>query len=409
MYYRADRRRHVSNMQTAPSENCLNRSFTLVTLYIISFASFTSLSWLFPVIPYYAGNLGISISDTGLIVSVFSYVNAIFIVPAGIISDRWGRRIFLVSGLVIAAIAPFLYPLVHDMPMLYVIRIFHGLGSALLIPSALALVSDITGEGGHGKAMGWFTASSQLGLMTGPLAGGFILEHFGFQAAFYSCSLMPLLALLFISTRMHALPHTPVHRKPMELHSWQWLTSGGALISIVALIMTAIGSSSISTFIPLYIKQFSISESGAGIIITSCYLSSAALRIPAGTMSDRFGNVPLILAGTALCAAGIVLIPCFHGLFELAIVSLVFGLGMGFSMPAALSWLAQISPPHKRGLAMGLGSASFQVGLALGSTILGVISQYNGFSTMYLAAGGTIGIAALVILAIAISGNRSAQ
>jgi MFS family permease len=386
----------------------LNKSFTLITLYIIAFAGFTSFSWLFPVVPYYAKDLGLNIYDVGLIVSIYSYINAVCIIPAGIISDRWGRRTFLITGLIISTVAPFFYPLARDAGTLYLVRILHGLGSAIFMPAALAVVTDITGEGEHGKAMGWYTASSQLGLMAGPIAGGFTLEHFGFEAAFYTCSLLPLLALIFVSTRMHALPHVPLHREPAGTQTWKWLTGHGAIISLIALVMIAVGSSSVSTFIPLYVKQFSISESGAGMIITSCYISSAALRVPSGAMSDKFGNAPMILLGIVLCAAGIALIPEFQGLLALAIVGLVFGLGMGFAMPAALSWLAQISPPHKRGFAMGLGSAAFQVGLAFGSTILGLIVQNNGFNAMYLSAGGAIGAAALVILIVNKYGNRSA-
>ena len=386
----------------------MNNSFTLITLYIIAFAGFTSISWLFPVVPYYTSNLGLSVFDTGLIVSIYSYVNAIGIIPAGIISDRWGRRTFLLIGLIISTIAPFLYPLAHDAASLYLVRILHGLGSALFIPTALALVTDITGDGEHGKAIGWYTAASQLGLMAGPIAGGFMLEHYGFEMAFYTCSLAPLLALIFVSTRLHALPHMPVHSAHSGTNSWRWLADRGSIISFIALIVVAIGSSSVSTFIPLYVHQFSISAAGAGMIITSCYISSSALRIPAGTMADKFGNAPMILTGIVLCAAGIALIPEFHGLLELAIVGLLFGLGMGFAMPAALSWLAKLSPPHKRGFAMGLGSAAFQVGLALGATLLGMIIQQNGFAVMYLSVGGAIGASALAMLIINKYGNRSA-
>ena len=387
----------------------MNKSFTLITLYVIAFAGYTSLSWLFPVIPYYTEHLGIGISDTGLIVSIFSYVNALCIVPVGMISDRIGRRTLLIAGLVICAVTPFLYPLGHNATGLYLIRIMHGLGAALLLPCVLSLVTDIASKGEHGKAMGWYTASSQLGLMAGPLAGGFVLEYLGFTAAFYTCSVMPVLALVFLFTRLHALPHKPVYQEPKGPDRWGWLASRSAQISFIALTITAVGSASVSTYIPLYVKQFSITESGAGIIITSCYISSAGLRIPAGAMSDRFGNGRLITGGMALCAAGIALIPIFHGLLELSLIALLFGLGMGFSMPAALSWLAQISPPHKRGFAMGLGSASFQVGLAAGATVLGVISQNHGFGVMYLAAGGIIAAAFLVILGLQLYGNRSAR
>lgn len=372
--------------------------FTLITVYIIAFAGFTSISWLFPVIPYYTHSLGLNVSDTGLIVSIYSYVIAVGIIPVGIISDRWGRRTFLVTGLIISTAAPFLYPLAHDAAMLYIIRIVHGLGSALFIPTALALVTDLTPDGEHGKAIGWYTASSQLGFIAGPLAGGFLLEHFGFTIAFYGCSLVPLVALIFVFTRLHALPHTPLHSVQTDIHPFRWLASRGAVISIASLALVAAGSAAISTFIPLYTSQFNISEAGAGMIITACYVSSTAMRIPAGNMSDKFGSIPIILIGMTLCASGIALIPAFHDILQLAGIGLIFGLGMGLAMPAALTQLAKISPSYKRGFSMGMGTASFQVGMALGSTVLGMIAYCSGYTAMYLATGAAIGACTLMIL-----------
>lgn len=365
----------------------MNRSFTLITLYIIAFAGFTSFSWMFPVVPHYTSRLGLSLADTGLIVSIYPYVNAAGIIPVGLLSDRWGRRVMLITGLVLAAVAPFLYPFARTFWSLCAVRVLHGLSAALFTPTALTIVTDITAEGEHGKAMGWYTASSQLGLMAGPLAGGFILEHFGFEAAFLSCSIVPLMALIFAFTRIKALSYMLPEKPGAEAHPWRWLSERGAAISFVALVMIAIGSSSVSTFIPLYAGQFDIKAAGAGLIITACYLSSAAMRIPAGNMADRLGNAPMILTGMLLCAVGIGLIPAFHSLLALSLVALIFGLGMGFSMPAALSWLAIISPPHKRGFIMGLGSAAFQAGLAIGATMLGLVVQSAGFTVMYLTAG----------------------
>lgn len=387
----------------------MTKSFTLITLYLIAFAGFTSFSWLFPVIPYYASSLNISVSDIGFVVSLYSYVNAIFILPCGILSDRWGRRNFLITGLIIATVVPFMYPFARDIWSLYTIRILHGLGSALFIPTALATVTDVARQGEHGRVMGWYTAASQLGLMAGPISGGYILEHFGFEIAFYSCSLLPLLGLIFISTRMHAIPQKPVHQPIDNLHPLKWLMQRGAVISLAALAVTAIGSSAVSTFMPLYVQGFGISEAGAGMIITACYASSAALRIPSGNMADKFGNGRMIIIGVALSAIAIALFPAFTVLPQLATIAVVFGLGMGFSMPAALSWLAHLSPPHKRGLSMGMGAAAFQVGLALGATVMGVIVQYNGFTTMYLIAAGIIGLSTAFFVLFLTLGKRRAM
>jgi len=338
----------------------MNARFTLATIYLVAFAGFTSFSWLFPVIPYYTASLGISIADTGFIVSLYSYVMAAGIIPIGILSDRLGRRQFLVSGLILSAIAPFLYPLAGDITALCLVRVLHGLGGALFLPTALAIVADLSRQGEHGKTMGWYTASSQLGLMAGPVAGGYIVQQFGFTVTFYGCSALPLLAL----------------------------------------VITAVASSTVSTFIPLYVRDFGITEAGAGMIITACYASSAALRIPSGALADRLGNAPMIIAGIFLSAIAIALIPSFHLLWQLAAVGLIYGLGMGLSMPASLSWLAHLSPPDKRGFSMGLGSAAFQIGLAAGATAMGIVVQNSGFTTMYLVTAAIAAASGIAMVAL---------
>ena len=144
------------------------------------------------------------------------------------------------------------------------------------------------------------------------------------------------------------------------------------------------------------------------MIITACYASSASLRIPSGNLSDKFGNAPLVLIGTALSSCAIALIAVFNTAYQIAIAALLFGVGIGFAMPAALAWLAKISPPEKRGLAMGVGSASYQVGLAVGATTLGVVAQTSGYPIMYLSTAGAIGLSAVIMAVLLKTRKRSA-
>jgi predicted MFS family arabinose efflux permease len=66
-------------------------------------------------------------------------------------------------------------------------------------------------------------------------------------------------------------------------------------------------------------------------------------------------------------------------------------------MPASLAWFAYSTPPEKRGLAMGLGSASYQVGLAIGSTALGLIVQNSGYTFMYFCTSCAVGLSGIII------------
>ena len=86
----------------------MKNSFTLITLYIIAFVGFAGFSFLFPVIPLYAADLGATVAEVGVIVATISYVTAFFLIPFGMLSDKFGRHKLLVGGLAIFTLAPLL-------------------------------------------------------------------------------------------------------------------------------------------------------------------------------------------------------------------------------------------------------------------------------------------------------------
>jgi MFS family permease len=136
----------------------LKNSFTLITLYIVAFVGFAGFSFMFPVIPLYATELGASVSQVGVIVATISYVTAFFLIPFGMLSDRFGRQKLLVGGLAVFTLAPLLYPLANNPGQLILVRAIHGLAAAAFLPTAIALVVDLTPEAKRGEAIGWYTA-----------------------------------------------------------------------------------------------------------------------------------------------------------------------------------------------------------------------------------------------------------
>lgn len=362
----------------------MNNSFTLITLYIAGFVGYSSFSLLLPVMPLYATELGAPLSQVGLIVAIYSYVTALALLPFGMLCDRLGRRNFLVAGLIIFVLAPLLYPWAANVQQLILVRAIHGLASATFIPASVALVVDTAPASRRGEALGWYTASTQLGLMAGPITGGFILEYLGFDAVFYSCSVISLLGLVFVLFRLAAISQKPV-AGANEGSSWGWIKQRFVFAGLLTPLFIAIGSGTIATYIPIYGWSFSITEIGAGLIITALYASSALLRAPAGKLSDSIGRKPVILSGLVLCAVATAFISQFHSLSQLIIIAVFFGVGMGIAMPPSFALVADLSPAGMRGLAMGMTSCCLQFGLAIGATVMGIVAGASGFEVMFLA------------------------
>jgi DHA1 family multidrug resistance protein-like MFS transporter len=355
---------------------------------------------MFPVIPLYATELGATVAEVGVIVATISYVTAFLLIPFGMLSDRFGRNKLLVGGLFIFTLAPLLYPLANNPEQLIWFRAIHGFAAAAFLPTAIALVIDLTPEAKRGEAIGWYSASLQLGLMAGPITGGFLTRHFGFNAAFYGCSAISLVGLVLALSRFQSMDHRSAVTPAKGSSSWRWLGQPLAIAVMLAPLLLAVGSGTIGSYIPLYGMLFGLTEADAGAIITAVYASSALLRAPAGRLADRVDRRILLIGGVALSAVAVSLFSFFHGLSQFIVIGIVFGIGMGIAMPAGLVMAADFSSASGRALIMAVPTCFFQVGLAVGPTAMGYIAQISSFETMFLACAGSLAFGLLIMLGL---------
>jgi len=355
---------------------------------------------MFPVIPLYAAKLGASVSQVGVIVATISYVTAFLLIPFGMLSDRFGRQKLLLGGLAVFTLAPLLYPLANNPGQLILFRAVHGFAAAAFLPAAIALVVDLTPDTRRGTAIGWYTASLQLGLMAGPITGGFLTSQFGFDAAFYGCSAISFIGLALAFSRLRAIAHRPESIPVEASSSWRWLGQPLAIAVLLAPLLVAVGSGTIGSYIPLYGIGFGMTETDAGAIITAVYASSALLRAPAGRLADRIDRKLLLICGVGLSAIAVSLFSFFHGLAQFIVIGIIFGVGMGIAMPASLVMAADFSLAGGRGLAMAIPTCFFQVGLAIGPTAMGFVANTYGFKTMFLDCAASLAFGLFIMLGL---------
>ena len=143
----------------------------------------------------------------GLLIALFGLINALLQPFAGALIDRVGRRKpFILAGLVILGVATLGFTLASRFSHLLFLRLFQGVGVALTIPAALALMVGSSQKGTRGGSMGIYTTSRMVGLGIGPLLGGALYDRFGFQAAFYAGSAFIILAIILVQLWVHEKP-----------------------------------------------------------------------------------------------------------------------------------------------------------------------------------------------------------
>src|SRR4030042_5789995 len=127
-----------------------------------------------PALPLFIRSLGVSQGTVGLIAAASTVVGIVVSLPAGILSDLYGRKRVLLSSAFVFAGAPFLYLFVRSPWQLVLVRIYHGLATAILGPVALAAVAD-TFESRRGENMAWHSSATMVGRFLAPSIGGLLI------------------------------------------------------------------------------------------------------------------------------------------------------------------------------------------------------------------------------------------
>ncbi len=354
-------------------------------------------------LPLFATHLGAEPSGVGIVAAASALTGIIASIPAGMLSDRFGRRRMLVISSLVFATAPVLYLFVSNIWQLAAVRFYHGFATALFIPVSMALISDLH-QTGRGEKLGWFSTATLLGRFLAPIAGGSLLGLFGeppasgFTAVYLLCGFAGT-AALFFAFRL-PLPH----EKGGSARNWSdTFKAFRSVISHRAILITALVEAAIlfaygtfETFLPLYAKDNGISSYGIGIFLSSQVITLAITKPIMGRFSDRHGRRPQIIAGALLGAFSIGAFSVSSTFLSMLIFSILFGLSLSIVTAATSAHIADLSLKETHGSAMGLLGSVMDIGHTTGPIIAGSLASHFGFRTSFIGAAAAVIIIAFL-------------
>lgn len=132
-------------------------------------------------------------------------------VPIGRASDRWGRRPFILAGLVLLAPSTLLQGIVLDSAVMFLVRFAQGVAGAMVFAPALALAGDLATKGDSGTKLSVLTMAFGLGIAFGPLAAGFLVE-LSFVVPFAVGAALALAGLVLVYTQVEETVGTETPR-----------------------------------------------------------------------------------------------------------------------------------------------------------------------------------------------------
>lgn len=347
-----------------------------------------------PALPLFIRSMGVPLSTVGFIAAASTVVGILVSLPAGILSDIIGRRRVILTAALVFATAPFLYLLITQPWQLVIIRIYHGLATAILGPVAMAAVAD-TYEKGRGERMGWYSSATMVGRFLAPLVGGMLIFGDNFRWVYVADGVAGVLALLAairlpldtnVSGMTRAAFGEQLRKYRQEIgfifgHGGILATSG-----IEAVQYFAYGA--IETFLPIFLSEkrdFATWE--IGLLFTAQIVAAALTKPIMGKLSDRYGRVPMIVTGLVIggvTTALLVVSPNY--ILTMALIA-VFGLGLATVTASTSALVADLSRAQGRGAAMGVLSSIMDVGQSTGPMITGVVVASFSYEPAFAGVG----------------------
>jgi len=301
-------------------------------------------------------------------------------------SDKKGRKPFIVAGLAGYAITSVAFTFSTSVELLIIARFAQGIASAMIMPVVQAYVGEITDKGSEGYSMGLFNMSMFASLSFGPFLGGVLKDAFSMNFAFGCMGVLSSLALLLSLFFLPPIKKENIKGKgqlPVPLMKLIKNYDVLALISIRLAYTACIGV--IWCFVPLFADiTFSISGTQSGFLLSLGILVSGILNLPMGYAADRINKNAMVVIGGVVCIFSMYFFTISDSYVDLIWSVAIFGLGGGISMPALMA-IAVIKGDETNAMAsvISLITMGHSLGMLIGSVIAGIIMDLSSLKNVF--------------------------
>jgi EmrB/QacA subfamily drug resistance transporter len=421
-----------------------NRSVILLALCLAAFIINLDTTIVNVALPTLSRELHATTSQLQWVVDAYNLVFAALLLVSGNLSDRFGRKGMLLAGLGVFALASFAGGLTTSAEQLIVARGVMGLGAAMIFPATLSLISNtFTDRGERARAIGLWGATTGVAIATGPIVGGWLLEHFAWNSIFFAMT--PVAAAIALVAALSVQTSRDVSAPPLD---WRGLvlstgavailvytiiegptqgwTSGRSVAGfvLVALLVAGLivverrtespmldvslfrnprfsaasGSVTVAFFaisgfsflITQYFQLFKdYSPFSAGVHLLPVAISVGAASVIGTQLAVRFGTRAVVTTGLLFATAFFVWVATLSSAtsyWQIALQMILGGTGIGLTSAPATQSIMAVVPSAKAGVGSAVNDTTRLIGATLGVAIVGSVyaSLYSSRLTRLL-------------------------
>lgn len=346
----------------------------------------TSVTMIGPLLVDISRDLGISVSQAGLLAVAAGVPQALFSPFSGLLSDRLGRRPMIVTAFASVGVLSFTAALTPGFAALLAIRFLAGLLGSLAPSSLMASVGDLFPAERRARAMGWFNMGFSFAAIGGVPVMGALGGVLGWRWAFVAIGVVMLGLAVCVWRWFPRIP--PMASGTSVVATYQAVWGVPRLLNLLgANLMERSLFAMVAIYLPAFVMlSFHLSAVGVAPVLVLVAVGAIAGNVLGGRLGDRF-NKPGIFVIAQIISAGLGLALFGAGLPFAAVVVLAMLLTLcnSASRPAFLAYGSELAP-RQRGALFGLIALTNQSGLVIGSAVGAAAIGSGGYQGMALAA-----------------------
>ncbi|MCB0701339.1 MAG: MFS transporter [Candidatus Kapaibacterium sp.] len=395
---------NIKELLSSEEDNIWRRN--LVILCIAQFIALIGMSGVFPFLPLYVRDLGVSNPDEAKFWSgmVFAgvYISAVIMIPIwGSLGDKYGRKFMTVRAIFGLALSVVLMAFAQNVYQLFFLRVLQGTMSGM-IASSLSFVSANTPENKSGYAIGWLQSSIAAGQVFGPFFGGLMADFVGIRYVFLVVGLLCTLAAILVMVSLQEKEFVPRKDKKYGIvWNLKFIFKDKVFFKLMTLIVLV--QMGVQFTIPIF--TYFVEEKGApdDLLATVTGVLFGVIAIFNIIFSPKWGrrNDAKIWQKTLKISAIIsalmyllhIFVPNFYYLIP---IRAVIGIFYAALIPTLYSALSKRTIAQQKGGIMGLASGANLLGSLISFLFAGVVSSLFGMEMNFIISFVMLTIVALI-------------
>jgi predicted MFS family arabinose efflux permease len=378
----------------------------VVNLFLLLFQGVADNQMISPLLPLIQKSFAVDVTVVGTLVVAYSIAAALSSLVSGGLSDRYGRKIFLVVSAFGFAAVSLLTHWAGSFATLLVLRFAVGLCAGTISTCTIAMASDVFPYEVRGRAIGTISSAYFAALILGVPIGSLVADRFEWRTIFPGIAAV---AFVIALSNWLFLPDRKIqnsHGAPEDYHLRARIKSFGGffvkpnlLAAVVMAFFVSGGIVGLITYVGVWLNNvFQVPVRMIGIIFL---LSGAVSLVGAplgGWMSDRWGKRRVSISSNVLLAVSILLIPWLRWGILLFVVFGALSLSAAFRQGPITALITELVEEHERGSLVALRNIFSQLGIACAAFLGGVVYQRWGYAAVAaLCAGFTLIVVWLLV------------